>query len=108
MLLHAGQPICGLTPSLPRTFIDPEECGDERTYQPRPHSALVIGRVTLGDAAFVSGTIARVRRRKRAQAPGSEQMLPHGLNDSPGALTLYQRVVETDCEDLVRPDGIIL
>ena len=64
----------GLGTCLRAAAVHGEPGRHERTEQPGPRSALVVGAVALGGTADIAGTVVRIRWAERAQADRGQQL----------------------------------
>ena len=82
--------------------MDAEPCVDERSDEPRPHGALVIGRIARAQVAVVRLLVIRMIGRQRAQSVRSQQLLLHDIEDALPARLIEHRKIERYRENLVR------
>ena len=81
---------------------------DERTNQPRPDGALVIGAVALAHASDVMGCVAGFTRCQRAQTHGDPKPRFDRDDNAQRLFVLQQRKRQaTHCKDLIGAEGCI-
>ena len=106
--MHASSR-CGTNPSSARrapstsSGIHLQPRVDERTDQPAPHRALVIGRVARAQVAEVARLVVGVAGRERAQADRRQQPIAHDAHHRLPAVARQHRMRQRDREHLVRP-----
>ena len=76
--------------------------------QPRPHRSLVIGEISRAQIAKILWLIVRMTRLKRSQPEWSEQLIVHYVNNGLPTLWVKNRMRQRECEQLIRPDGVVV
>ena len=76
---------------------------DERPNEPGPDGALVVGRIARTQVAEVFRFIIRMAGRQCAQSQGSQQFFARDPQHGFPSILLEDRVLEGDCEKLIRP-----
>ena len=66
-------------PALPTNT---QPCLDERSDQPRPDRALMIGDIPFGGTSAIVGNVVRIVRRQRAQAERRQQRPLDEIDDT--------------------------
>src|SRR5919197_6408614 len=98
------QPLRGLQAGFGSRAIHPDVCGQKRAKQPRPHSALMVGRVAGVLVTIVMADITRIPWTERAQTKRRQEFASHYSNHAGGAFRRKHAVLQADCQDLVWPD----
>src|SRR5262245_65761060 len=99
-----GQPLFHLSARLGRSPVDIEVRSEERSHQPRPNGALMIGAIAAKRVAFVSATVLMVGWSQAAQAVRRQQIPLDCCDNAPCLFAGEHAVEQADSEDLVGSD----
>src|SRR5712691_13051315 len=91
-----------------RVAVDLEVSQRERTKEPRPDRALVVGAVALALIAAVPALVLRVAGREAPESVGRDEMPGAGVHDPALARGGERARGERHGEDLVRPQRVVV
>src|SRR5262245_7613155 len=81
---------------------------DEWSNEPRPNSSLVIGEISRAQITEILWLKVRVTRRERTQSIWRQQLIVYDVDNGLPALRIEYWMRQRDCEQLIRPDRVIV